>query len=115
MGQLYEIAAGTYTSDGAVANIELSHGGKYAGLASIGGHKKERRPAYGPSHDILPSGEEVLEMPQKLIYEILDAYGAAADVAKRAGFATSSSIMTSSRSKRVPLCSISRRAKSGIF
>ena len=25
-------------------------------------------------------------MPQKLIYEILDAYGAAADVAKRAGF-----------------------------
>ena len=74
------------TRYGAVANIELSHGGKYAGLASIGGHKKERRPAYGPSHDILPSGEEVLEMPQKLIYEILDAYGAAADVAKRAGF-----------------------------
>ena len=74
------------TRYGAVANIELSHGGKYAGLASIGGHKKERRPAYGPSHDVLPSGEEVLEMPQKLIYEILDAYGAAADVAKRAGF-----------------------------
>ena len=74
------------TRYGAVANIELSHGGKYAGLASIGGHKKERRPAYGPSHDILPSGEEVLEMPQRLIYEILDAYGAAADVAKRAGF-----------------------------
>ncbi len=74
------------TRYGAVANIELSHGGKYAGLASIGGHKKERRPAYGPSHDILPSREEVLEMPQKLIYEILDAYGAAADVAKRAGF-----------------------------
>ena len=74
------------TRYGAVANIELSHGGKYAGLASIGGHKKERRPTYGPSHDILPSREEVLEMPQKLIYEILDAYGAAADVAKRAGF-----------------------------
>ena len=37
------------TRYGAVANIELSHGGKYAGLASIGGHKKERRPAYGPS------------------------------------------------------------------
>lgn len=74
------------TRYGAVANIELSHGGKYAGLASIGGHKKERRPAYGPSHDVLPSGEEVLEMPQRLIYEILDAYGAAADVAKRAGF-----------------------------
>lgn len=74
------------TRYGAVANIELSHGGKYAGLASIGGHKKERRPAYGPSHDVLPSGDEVLEMPQRLIYEILDAYGAAADVAKRAGF-----------------------------
>ena len=28
------------TRYGAVANIELSHGGKYAGLASIGGHKK---------------------------------------------------------------------------
>lgn len=71
---------------GAVANIELSHGGKYAGLASIGGTEKERRPAYGPSHEVTASGEEVLEMPQELIYEILDAYGAAADVAKRAGF-----------------------------
>ena len=62
------------TRYGAVANIELSHGGKYAGLASIGGHKKERRPAYGPSHDILPSGEEVLEMPQKLACIVKDGH-----------------------------------------
>lgn len=74
------------TRHGAVANIELSHGGKYAGLASIGGTEKEQRPAYGPSHEVTASGEEVLEMPQELIYEILDAYGNAADVAKRAGF-----------------------------
>lgn len=74
------------TRHGAVANIELSHGGKYAGLASIGGTEKERRPAYGPSHEVTANGEEVLEMPQELIYEILDAYGNAADVAKRAGF-----------------------------
>lgn len=74
------------TRHGAVANIELSHGGKYAGLASICGTEKERRPAYGASYEVMPSGEEVLEMPQELIYEILDAYGSAADVAKRAGF-----------------------------
>lgn len=74
------------TRHGAVANIELSHGGKYAGLASIGGTEKERRPAYGASYEVMASGEEVLEMPQELIYEILDAYSSAADVAKRAGF-----------------------------
>ena len=74
------------TRHGAVANIELSHGGKYAGLASIGGTEKAARPAYGPSDEVRPSGEVVHEMPQPLIYEILDAYKSAADAAKRAGF-----------------------------
>lgn len=70
---------------GAVANIELSHGGMYAGLSSIGGEHKEGK-AYGPSALIMPTGEQVYEMSQEQIYQIIAAWGKAAAVAKRAGF-----------------------------
>ena len=33
---------------GAYANIQLSHGGKFGGLASVGGDQYESGPAYGP-------------------------------------------------------------------
>lgn len=72
---------------GAVANIELSHGGMYAGLSSIGGNNlEEKGKAYGPSSLVLPTGEQVHEMPQDMIYQIIEAWGKAAAVAKRAGF-----------------------------
>lgn len=75
------------TRHGAYANIELSHGGKYAGLASIGGENvEENSRAYGPSDEITPSGDHVYAMPEEMIYRIIEAWGDAAAMAKRAGF-----------------------------
>lgn len=72
---------------GAVANLELSHGGMYAGLASIGGENMDAKgKAYGPSDLTMPTGERVCEMPQAMICHIIKSWGKAAAVAKRAGF-----------------------------
>ncbi len=71
---------------GAIANIELSHGGMYAGLASIGGGNKGKGLAYGPSDLVVPSGAQVHEMPQNMIYRIVEAWGSAAALAQKAGF-----------------------------
>lgn len=71
---------------GALANIELSHGGKYGGLVSVGGEKKEGKVAYGPSEEILPTGEHIYEMPKEMIRQLIHYYGQAAVMAKRAGF-----------------------------
>jgi len=71
---------------GALANIELSHGGKYGGLVSVGGDRKEGKLAYGPSEEILPDGEHVYEMPVEMIHQLVKYYGQAANMAKRAGF-----------------------------
>lgn len=40
---------------GAYANIQLSHGGKYGGLASVGGDQDQCDVAYGPSHEMTPA------------------------------------------------------------
>jgi len=71
---------------GALANIELSHGGKYAGLTSIGGEEKVKRKAYGPSEEIMPNGEKVFEMKRDMIEHIVQSYGNAARRCKKAGF-----------------------------
>lgn len=70
---------------GAYANIQLSHGGKYGGLASVGGEHTACEVAYGPSHEITPMGE-VFEMPNEMIYEIIESYGKAAKLCKDCGF-----------------------------
>ncbi len=70
---------------GCYANIQLSHGGKYGGLASVGGDRGVNEIAYGPSHEITPAGE-VQEMPKSIIYEILEAYKNAAKLCKDCGF-----------------------------
>lgn len=70
---------------GAFANIQLSHGGKYGGLSSVGGEHTACETAYGPSHEITPMGE-VFEMPNEMIYEIIDSYGKAAKLCKDCGF-----------------------------
>lgn len=70
---------------GAVPNIELSHGGKYAGLASLNGGDTQGRTAYGPIHEFTPAGE-VQEMPEELLLEVIDSFGKGAAVAKKAGF-----------------------------
>ncbi|WP_238915849.1 FAD-dependent oxidoreductase [Clostridium sp. YIM B02555] len=70
---------------GAYANIQLSHGGKYGGLASVGGDMDCCTVAYGSSHEITPEGE-VFEMPKELILEIVESYGKAARLCKDCGF-----------------------------
>ena len=70
---------------GAYANIQLSHGGKYGGLASVGGDTDCCSIAYGPSHEITPEGE-VFEMPKELILKIVESYKKAAKLCKDCGF-----------------------------
>ena len=70
---------------GAYASIQLSHGGMYGGLASVGGDVGVCEVAYGPSKCTMPAGE-VEEMPKELIYEIVESYGKAAALCKDCGF-----------------------------
>jgi 2,4-dienoyl-CoA reductase-like NADH-dependent reductase (Old Yellow Enzyme family)/thioredoxin reductase len=73
-----------YTADairrhGAVPSVEFSHGGRYAALAEVG-------VKYGPSPGIEKNGSEVKELTKERIQEIVQAYGRAAALSKRAGF-----------------------------
>lgn len=70
---------------GGYANIQLSHGGKYGGLASVGGDQDTCAVAYGPSHEMTPQGE-VFEMPKELILEIVESYGKSAKLCQDCGF-----------------------------
>ena len=78
-------AARAIHNAGAYANIQLSHGGKYGGLASVGGDQDTCAVAYGPSHEMTPEGE-VFEMSREMIFEIADSYGKAAKLCKDCGF-----------------------------
>ena len=79
-------AASAIKRHGAIPSMQLAHGGKYAGLASVSGGKVEGRIAYGPSPEITEDGSEVFEMPEEVILEIVAAYGKAAALVKHAGF-----------------------------
>lgn len=78
-------AARAIHNAGAYANIQLSHGGMYGGLASVGGDVETCSTAYGPSDMTMPAGE-VKEMPAEMIYEIIESYGKAAKLCKETGF-----------------------------
>ena len=78
-------AARAIHNAGSYANIQLSHGGMYGGLASVGGDVDTCRTAYGPSDMTMPAGE-VKAMPRELVYEIIESYGAAAKLCKETGF-----------------------------
>ncbi len=70
---------------GAYANIQLSHGGKYGGLASVGGDQDTCEAAYGVSYEITPEGE-VQEMSKEMILEIVESYKTGAKLCKDCGF-----------------------------
>ena len=70
---------------GAFANIQLSHGGMYGGLASVGGDIGTCEVAYGPSDIDMPAGH-VTEMPRELIFEIVESYRKAAKLCKDVGY-----------------------------
>jgi 2,4-dienoyl-CoA reductase-like NADH-dependent reductase (Old Yellow Enzyme family)/thioredoxin reductase len=66
---------------GAIPSIELNDAGKHGGLS----RKRPGRVRYGPVHEIVDN-DEVLEMPEEMILEIVEAYGKGAAFAKKAGF-----------------------------
>lgn len=81
----------TYTADairrhGAIASVELSHSGQYAGTYLTDKDQKQGLCQWGPSATTRPDGMEVRELTQELIDDIVDSYGKCAALAKRAGF-----------------------------
>ncbi|MFC2069688.1 FAD-dependent oxidoreductase [Chloroflexota bacterium] len=76
-------AARAIKSHGAIASIELQHAGN---LGGFGKSLEEPRVRYGPSHIITEDGSEILEMPEDMILEIVDAFGQTAATLKRAGY-----------------------------
>jgi 2,4-dienoyl-CoA reductase-like NADH-dependent reductase (Old Yellow Enzyme family)/thioredoxin reductase len=86
-----QLASFTYVADaikrhGAVASIELSHSGQYAGTYMIDRNKKSALGQYGPSETVRPDGLPVKALTQEQIASIVAAYGQTAGLAKRAGF-----------------------------
>ena len=73
-------AARAVKRHGAIASMELSHGGKYS-LTSPGNPVN-----YGPSDEFLNGIQTVREMPGEMIKEIIEAYARAASLCKEAGF-----------------------------
>jgi 2,4-dienoyl-CoA reductase-like NADH-dependent reductase (Old Yellow Enzyme family)/thioredoxin reductase len=71
---------------GAIPSIELNDAGKHGGLYRSRETGVISRVRYGPVHEIAENGEEILEMPEELILEIVEAYGKAAAFVKSAGF-----------------------------
>lgn len=85
------LASFTYTADairrhGAIASVELSHSGQYAGTYLTDKNQKEGLCQWGPSQGTRPDGRQVHALTQELIHEIVAAYGEKAALAKRAGF-----------------------------
>ena len=81
----------TYTADairrhGAIASVELSHSGQYAGTYLTDKNKKQGLAQWGPSATVRPDGLEVKELTEEKIDDIVAAYGNTAGLAKRAGF-----------------------------
>lgn len=81
----------TYTADairrhGAIASVELSHSGQYAGTYLTDKNKKRGLAQWGPSAGVRPDGLEVKELTEEVIADIVAAYGKCAGLAKRAGF-----------------------------
>ncbi|MCR5397838.1 MAG: FAD-dependent oxidoreductase [Lachnospiraceae bacterium] len=70
---------------GAYANTQLSHGGMYSGLSSVGGTIDKSGKAWGVSDMDMPQGH-VSEMPREMIYEIIESYGKGAKLCKDCGF-----------------------------
>lgn len=77
--------AASVSRHGCVASIELNHGGMYTHGLPAG------RPLYGPSATSKVNSfhggiEQVIEMPEDVIYEIIESFGKAAAYVKRLGF-----------------------------
>ncbi len=88
---LNSLACATYTADaihrhGAVASLELSHSGMYAGTYMTDKTKQHEMHQWGPCDTVRSDGVEVKALTVDMIKEIVAAYGETAALAKRAGF-----------------------------
>lgn len=88
---LGQLGAFTYVADaikrhGALASIELSHSGQYAGTYMVDKKKKGDLHQFGPSDGVRPDGIPVKALTKEQIASIVAAYAEAAGLAKRAGF-----------------------------
>ena len=86
-----QLGAFAYVADaikrhGAVASIELSHSGQYAGTYMVDKDKKGSLCQYGPSDGVRPDGLPVKALTTEQIADIVASYANAAELAKRAGF-----------------------------
>lgn len=85
------LASFAHTADaisrhGAVASLELSHSGQFAGTYMTDKSKQQTLVQYGPSDGIRDDGVLVQAMSKELIDDVVAAYGQCAKLAKRAGF-----------------------------
>ncbi len=85
------LASWTWVADaisrqGAVASVELSHSGQYAGTYLVDKDKKKGLTQFGPSDWVRPDGIPVKALTKEQIDDIVKAYGDTAALAKRAGF-----------------------------
>ncbi len=86
--------ASAITRNGAVASAELSHDGKFSHVRELVGGLVDYPPflkdgsgeTYGPVEDVSPGGTLIKEMPEELIYDIIEKFGKAAAIAKLCGF-----------------------------
>ena len=88
---LNSLANATYAADairrhGAIASLELSHSGMYAGTYMTDKTKQKSLAQWGPSDTTRADGVPVKALTKELIDEIVAAYGHVAGLAKRAGF-----------------------------
>ncbi|WP_461879009.1 oxidoreductase [Fusicatenibacter sp.] len=88
---LNSLASATYAADaisrhGAVPSLELSHSGMYAGTYMTDKTRQHEMCQWGPSDTTRPDGVPVRALSKEQIDEIVQAYGTAAGLAKRAGF-----------------------------
>lgn len=88
---LNSIASATYTADairrhGAIASIELSHSGMYAGTYMTDKEKQKEMCQWGPMDTLRADGVKVKALTKEIIQDIVNAYKENAILAKRAGF-----------------------------
>jgi 2,4-dienoyl-CoA reductase-like NADH-dependent reductase (Old Yellow Enzyme family)/thioredoxin reductase len=72
---------------GAIPSLELQHGGKFSNAKNMVSEAMScDKPTYGPNHELNEAGEEILEMPEEIIYRICEKFGQAATIAKACGY-----------------------------
>ena len=88
---LNSLASATYTADairrhGAIASLELSHSGMYAGTYMTDKSKQKSMHQWVADDTVRADGVKVKALTEDMIKEIVEAYGQTAALAKRAGF-----------------------------